>query len=43
MCYADGHAASQAERYTVTGPTATYVGPGTGFLSPDNRAYDGRP
>jgi prepilin-type processing-associated H-X9-DG protein/prepilin-type N-terminal cleavage/methylation domain-containing protein len=43
VCFADGHAAGVRERFTQTGPTATFVGPGTGFLSPDNRAYDGRP
>jgi prepilin-type N-terminal cleavage/methylation domain-containing protein/prepilin-type processing-associated H-X9-DG protein len=46
VCYADGHAASQAERFTSVGTSfglvALPVAPGTGFLSADNRAYDGR-
>lgn len=43
VCYADGHAAGVRERFTRTAPTPAFVGAGTGFLSPDNRAYDGRP
>lgn len=43
VCYADGHAAGARERFTRTAPTAAFVGATTGFLSPDNRAYDGRP
>ncbi|MFW6133121.1 MAG: type II secretion system protein [Planctomycetota bacterium] len=37
VAYVDGHAASQGERYTGGVPN---VAPGTGFLSPDNSAYD---
>lgn len=40
VCYVDGHAASLAERFTAVNPA---VAAGTGFLSNDNRAYDGRP
>ncbi len=43
VCYADGHAAGVRERFTRTAPSPAFVGAGTGFLSPDNRAYDGRP
>jgi prepilin-type N-terminal cleavage/methylation domain-containing protein/prepilin-type processing-associated H-X9-DG protein len=43
VCYADAHAESQRDRFTQTGPTSSFVGPGTGFLSLDNSAYDGRP
>jgi prepilin-type processing-associated H-X9-DG protein/prepilin-type N-terminal cleavage/methylation domain-containing protein len=43
VCYADGHAAGVRDRYTRTAPTPAFVGAGTGFLSLDNRAYDGRP
>jgi prepilin-type processing-associated H-X9-DG protein len=43
VCFADGHAEPRREIFTQTGPTPSFVGPGTGFLSPDNRAYDGRP
>jgi prepilin-type N-terminal cleavage/methylation domain-containing protein/prepilin-type processing-associated H-X9-DG protein len=43
VCFADGHAESFRDRYTQTSPTPASVAPGTGFLSPDNRAYDGRP
>jgi prepilin-type processing-associated H-X9-DG protein/prepilin-type N-terminal cleavage/methylation domain-containing protein len=39
VAYCDGHAASVSERHARTGPTQSYVGPGTGFLSPDNSAY----
>lgn len=42
VCYADGHAESVRARYTKTAPTVAFVGVGTGFLSEDNRAYDGR-
>jgi prepilin-type N-terminal cleavage/methylation domain-containing protein/prepilin-type processing-associated H-X9-DG protein len=42
VCFADGHAESRRERFTQTGPTLSAVAPGTGFLSADNRAYDGR-
>ena len=49
VCYCDGHAQSVGDRYpaagTRTGAAITYsstlAGPGTGFLSPDNSAYDG--
>ncbi len=40
--YCDGHAAGQSARFTVTLPTPEYVGPGTGFLSADNSAYQTR-
>lgn len=40
VCYCDGHAASVSDRYTKTGPLT--AANGTGFLSPDNSAYDGR-
>jgi prepilin-type N-terminal cleavage/methylation domain-containing protein/prepilin-type processing-associated H-X9-DG protein len=43
VCFVDGHAESLRDRYTQTSPTPASVAPGTGFLSPDNRAYDGRP
>jgi prepilin-type processing-associated H-X9-DG protein/prepilin-type N-terminal cleavage/methylation domain-containing protein len=50
VCYLDGHAQSVSDRYTrvgiCNGGTITYgvqVAPaGEGFLSSDNRAYDGR-
>jgi prepilin-type processing-associated H-X9-DG protein len=49
VCYFDGHAATVENRYTragtLSGGTITYLGAataGTGFLSPDNSAYDGR-
>jgi prepilin-type N-terminal cleavage/methylation domain-containing protein/prepilin-type processing-associated H-X9-DG protein len=49
VCYCDGHAQSVGDRYTAAGTRAgaaiTYssalASPGTGFLSPDNSAYDG--
>lgn len=50
VCYCDGHAESVSDCYTATGTdingTISYngtnsAGPGTGFLSPDNSAYDG--
>ena len=49
VCYCDGHAESIADRFTSTGrlaggtisyDTQTSAAPGTGFLSPDNSAYD---
>jgi prepilin-type N-terminal cleavage/methylation domain-containing protein/prepilin-type processing-associated H-X9-DG protein len=41
VAYCDGSAHSQKERYTQTEPDETSnVAPGTGFLSPDNSAYD---
>lgn len=41
VAFADGHVESQAERFTNTLPfEMTKVGPGTGFLSPDNSMYD---
>ena len=49
VCYCDGHAESVADRFTATGTlvggTISYdpgvsAGPGTGFLSADNSAYD---
>ncbi len=43
VCYADGHAAGVREQFTKTMPTQAFVSAGTGFLSQDNRAYDGRP
>ena len=39
VCFADGHAASQVDRFTNTGATATFIGDRTGFLSDDNRRY----
>ncbi len=39
VVYCDGHAASQTECYTLTQPTPAPVGPGTGFLSVNNAAY----
>ena len=46
VCYADGHAAAVPDRFTVVGttfgPAAIPLGPDVGFLSADNRAYDGR-
>jgi prepilin-type N-terminal cleavage/methylation domain-containing protein/prepilin-type processing-associated H-X9-DG protein len=50
VCYVDGHAESVANRFTqagnIVGTTITYnpqiATPGTGFLSADNSAYDGR-
>ena len=39
VAYCDGHAATQKQCYTQTAPYPAYVGPGTGFLSPDNSAY----
>jgi prepilin-type N-terminal cleavage/methylation domain-containing protein/prepilin-type processing-associated H-X9-DG protein len=50
VCYLDGHAESVKTRYTqagtMNGETITYTvtaTAGTGFLSADNSAYDGRP
>lgn len=40
VVYCDGHAATVSRRYTMTGPTPTFVGAGTGFLSLDNRGYN---
>jgi prepilin-type processing-associated H-X9-DG protein/prepilin-type N-terminal cleavage/methylation domain-containing protein len=50
VCYCDGHAESVSDRFTAAGTwsggaiaySTTYVAAdGTGFLSADNRAYDG--
>ena len=50
VCYCDGHAESVSDRYTATGTdnagsisygSSNVAAPGTGFLSADNRAYDG--
>ncbi len=38
--YGDGHAASLLTCYTNNADGAKLVAPGTGFLSPDNSAYD---
>ena len=43
VVYCDGHAATVTRRYTATSPYQAYVGPGTGFLSPDNSAYETNP
>jgi prepilin-type processing-associated H-X9-DG protein len=43
ICFADGHAESRRDRFPETTPASGTVAAGTGFLSPDNRAYDGRP
>jgi prepilin-type N-terminal cleavage/methylation domain-containing protein/prepilin-type processing-associated H-X9-DG protein len=40
VVYCDGHAASQKQCFTNTQPTPAAVGPGTGFLSADNSAYE---
>jgi len=42
VAYCDGHAASQSERYTNISPSyhQSNIVEGTGFLSPDNSAYD---
>jgi len=40
VSYADGHAASLSACYTNNADGAGHVAPGTGFLSPDNSAYD---
>ncbi len=40
VCYCDGHAESVSDRFTATSDTTFPVGPGTGFLSADNSAYD---
>lgn len=49
VCYCDGHAQSVVERYNATGTstngvlsysTTAVAGPGCGFLSADNSAYD---
>ncbi len=42
VAYCDGHASSQTTCYTQTVPTPVPVGVGTGFLSPDNSAYQTR-
>lgn len=50
VCYVDGHAASVKDRYTRSARlsagglvyAAAQAAPGTGFLSADNSAYDGR-
>ena len=39
--WCDGHVSAQRERYTETKPSdQDKIAPGTGFLSPDNSAYD---
>jgi prepilin-type processing-associated H-X9-DG protein/prepilin-type N-terminal cleavage/methylation domain-containing protein len=43
VVYCDGHAATIGHRYTATAPTQAYVGAGTGFLSPNNAAYQTSP
>lgn len=52
VCYCDGHAESVSMAYTATGTNTNGVvtysasnvaGPGTGFLSADNSAYNGAP
>ena len=40
VCYCDGHAASVSDCFTQSGSLTTWHG--TGFLSADNSAYDGR-
>jgi len=41
VAFCDGHAESLSEYYTQTDPTEVAdIGPGTGFLSPDNSLYD---
>lgn len=40
VVYCDGHAASQKHCYRRTEPIPAIVGPGTGFLSADNSAYE---
>jgi len=41
VAYADGHAIPTAERYTETDPAEKLnIAENTGFLSPDNSAYD---
>lgn len=42
VCYCDGHAEAISARYGQTGPLVRFTSAGTGFLSPDNSAYDGR-
>lgn len=39
VAFCDGHAEQLKDRFTNTNP-ATFVGPGTGFLSIDNRRYN---
>ena len=50
VCYCDGHAESVSDRFTAAGTnnggaisysSSNVAGPGTGFLSADNTAYDG--
>ncbi len=41
IAFADGHAESQRERYTVNSDGANNVASKTGFLSPDNSRYGG--
>jgi prepilin-type N-terminal cleavage/methylation domain-containing protein/prepilin-type processing-associated H-X9-DG protein len=43
VVYCDGHAATVKRRYTTTFPYQAYIGPGTGFLSPNNSAYETDP
>ncbi|MGC8559859.1 MAG: prepilin-type N-terminal cleavage/methylation domain-containing protein [Phycisphaerae bacterium] len=43
VVYCDGHAATVAQRYTTTLPYQAYIGTGTGFLSPNNLAYETDP
>lgn len=41
VAWCDGHAGAQRERYTETKPSEKdKIAPDTGFLSPDNSAYD---
>ncbi len=43
VVYCDGHAATVRQRYTTTLPLQVPVAPGTGFLSPNNSAYETAP
>lgn len=43
VVYCDGHAATVTHRYTLTAPYQAFVGAGTGFLSPNNAAYETSP
>ncbi len=40
VVYCDGHGATQRQCYTITAPTPMWIGPGTGFLSLNNSAYE---
>ena len=42
VTFCDAHAESIKDRYTDNADGATTVAPNTGFLSPDDRAYDPR-